>query len=122
VTGVPYGSSGVMFGLRPDHDQGDCLCLRSPRRAEYWQRGCPTTGLPVAPVSRPRTASRAAVDPMVRAVVEAHQSVTAHGQLAAEQCRVRQVARWQGQDQAAGASRREGADRGAPDLAAGGAA
>jgi hypothetical protein len=83
------------------------------------------TGLPVAPVWRPRAASEVAVDPMLRArsaVGEAHQRLTAHGRLAAEQCRVRQVVRWQAEDQAADQSRREGADRGTPDLAAGGAA
>jgi hypothetical protein len=125
VTGVPYGSGGVMFGLRADHDEGDCLCSRSPRRAEYWQRGDPMTGLPVAPVWRPRAATEVAVDPMVRvrsAVGEAHQRLAAHGRQAAEWGQVRQVARWLAEDQAAGGSRREGVERGAPDLAAGGAA
>ena len=125
MTGVPYGSSGVMFGLRPDHDQGDCLCSRSPRRAEYWQRGCPTTGLPVAPVWRARSADRAAADSIVRArsaVLEADQRVAAHGRQVAERGQVRQVARWQAEDQAADQSRREGADQGTPNHAAGGAA
>jgi hypothetical protein len=79
----------------------------------------------VAPVWRPRAATEVTIDPMVRArsaVAEAHQRVAAHGRLAAQQCRVRQMARWQAEDQTAGASRRQGADWGTPDLAAGGGA
>jgi hypothetical protein len=92
-----------MFTLRQDHDEGDYLCSRSPRRTEYWQRGDPTTGLPVAALWRPRAASELAVDPMVRArvaVAEAHQ---------------RQV-------HAAGRSREVAADRVEPTLNVGGAA
>lgn len=81
MTGIPYGPNGWMFGLREDHERGDLLCLRSPDRVGYWQRGCPTTGLPVAPVWS-RAAGEVAVDPMVwarSAVAKAHERV---GQLA----------------------------------------
>jgi hypothetical protein len=75
VTGIPYGRAGAMFTLRADHDEGDYLCSRSPRRAEYWQRGDPTTGLPAAALKRLWAGSEVAVDPMVRArgpVAKAH--------------------------------------------------
>lgn len=105
MTGIPYGRAGMMLGLRNDHDVDKehadlCrLCSPLPARSEYWQRGCPTTGLSVAPVWRPRAVSEGAIDPLVRArtaVAQAHQRVG--GQLAV-QGRAPAV-RWQAEDTA----------------------
>jgi hypothetical protein len=75
-----------MFALRSGHDPEDYgegqLCSPLPAHEENWQRP---------------------------AVVGAHQRVAAHWQQAAERDRVGQVARWQAENQAAGASRLGGA-------------
>lgn len=116
---TPYGRAGVTFGLRNDHDVDEeyaelCqLCSPLPVRSEYWQRGCPTTGLSVAPVWRPRVVSEVAVDPLVRArtaVTQAHQRMAAQ---LTEQGQARPVVRWQAEDMA---------DRGGCERVAGGAA
>jgi hypothetical protein len=91
VTGIPYGPAGLMIGLRSDpdaDDYGTCrLCSSLPARSEFWQRGCPTTGLPVAPAWRPwpspdeaTVAGSAEVDAIAsawHAVAQAHQRVAA---------------------------------------------
>jgi len=114
VTRIPYGSAGVMFGLRSDHDAedyGGCrLCSPLPARGEFWQRGCPTTGLPVAPAWRPRpsadeamVAGSAEVDAIQsarRAVAQAHQRVAAH-QRAMHTARSAQLLCWQVDNHAA---------------------
>jgi len=114
VTGVPYGPAGVMFGLRSDHDAedyGGCrLCSPLPARSEFWQRGCPTTELPVAAAWRPRSstdevtvAGSAEVDAIERArhaVTQAHQRVVAH-QRAMHTARSGQLLRWQVDNHAA---------------------
>lgn len=119
MTGIPYGSSGVMFGLRNDHvvdeEYADLcrLCSLLPVRSEYWQRGCPTTGLSVAPVWRSRAVGEVAVDPLVRArtaVAQAHQRMAVQ---LTERGQARVVARWQAEDTAA---------RGGCERVAGGAA
>jgi hypothetical protein len=113
-----------MFTLREDHDEGDYLCSPLPDREEFWQRGCPTTGLPVAPAWRPQSASETTGDPMVRArvaVVEADQRVAA--QLAEQEGRERQAAGWHAEIQAADHSAcHDSVERDAPERAAGGGA
>lgn len=103
-----------MFGLRSDHaaeDYGECrLCSPLPARGEFWQRGCPTTGLPVAPVWCPRSSTdeKAVADPAVvdpvdsarRAVAQAHQRVAAR-QRAVHTARSGRLACWQADYQAA---------------------
>jgi len=114
VTGIPYGPAGVMFGLRSDHDAedyGECrLCSPLPARGEFWQRGCPTTGLPVAAAWRPSlsaneatVAGSAEVDAIESArhtVAQAHQRVAAQ-QRAMHTARSGQLLRWQADNHAA---------------------
>jgi hypothetical protein len=95
-----------MFGLRADHDAdeyGECrLCSPLPVRAEFWQRGCPTTGLPVAPVWAPRVAGESGADPLdrVRGAVAQVQRAVAQRQGAVPSWSGR-VTRCQAQGQAA---------------------
>lgn len=123
MTAIPYGLSGVMFGLREDHDDeyGDCVC--SPLSLGWaWQRGCPTTDLPAAPLWRPHSAegSTAAdsVDRARRAV-----AALVEDRAASEAARSAQLARWQAEGQAADLGQRENAaDGGRLRLAADGGA
>jgi hypothetical protein len=64
MTGIPYGPAGLTFQLLSDHeadDYSDTYLLSSPLHADssLWQRGRPTTDLPVAPVCRARSAGDA---------------------------------------------------------------
>lgn len=109
MTGIPYGLSGVMFGLREDHDveeYGDCLCSPLPL-GWGWQRGCPTTGLAAAPVWRPRSvqvsAAADAVERLRRSVAGIgwdHQATGAQ-RVVGESARAEQLARWHADDQTA---------------------
>lgn len=117
-----------MFGLRADHDPdeyGECrLCSPLPVRAEFWQRGCPMTGLPVAPVWRVRVAEGSGADPLDRAreAVVQVQRVVADRQDVAPTWSGR-ATQWQAQDQAAERHRPEGVvERDASALAVDGAA
>lgn len=125
MTAIPYGRGGVMFGLRADHDAGECrLCSPLPTRAEFWQRGCPMTGLPVAPVWRVRVAEESGADPLDRAreAVAQVQRVVADQQDVAPTWSGR-ATQWQAQDQAAERHRQEDVgERDASALAVDGAA
>jgi hypothetical protein len=135
MTEIPYGRAGAMLGLRSDHDAedyGECrLCSPLPAREDFWQRGCPTTGLPMAPVWRPRSstdetavAAPAVVDAIAsarRAVARAQQRVAAR-QRATHTARSGQLVGWQVDNQAT-VQRPEYADHhAAPVLTADGAA
>ncbi len=135
MTEIPHGHVGVMLGLRSDHeaeDYGECrLCSPLPAREEFWQWGCPTTGLPMAPVWRPRpstdgtaVAAPAVVDTVGsarRAVARAQQRVAAR-QRATRTARSGQLLGWQVDNQAV-VQRPEYADHyAAPVLTADGAA
>lgn len=114
MTEIPYGGAGAMLGVRSDHnaeDYGECrLCSPLPAREEFWQRGCPTTGLPVAPVWRPRSSTdeTAVADPAAgdavgsarRAVARVQQRI-ATCQRAAHIPRSGQLLGWQLDDLAA---------------------
>lgn len=135
MTEIPYGRAGVMLGLRSDHDAedyGECrLCSPLPARPEFWQPGCPTTGLPVAPAWRPRpsTGETAVADPIaVDAIGDARHAVNRAQQRVAARQRAPHIARsgqlvgWQVDDLAA-VQRSEHADHhAAPALTADGLA
>jgi hypothetical protein len=128
MTAIPYGSGGVMFGLRADHDAdeyGECrLCSPLPARAEFWQRGCPMTGLPVAPVWRAPVAGESGVDALDRAreAVAKVQRALADQQDVAPTWSGR-ATQWQAHDQAVECHRQEdGVERDASALAVDGAA
>lgn len=125
MTAIPYGSGGVMFGLRADHDVGECrLCSPLPARAEFWQRGCPTTGLPVAPVWRARVADESGADPLDRpreAVAQVQRVVADRPDVAPTWSG--RATQWQAQHQAAECYRQEDVvERDASALAVDGAA
>ncbi len=100
-----------MFGLRADHEEdeyGDCLLCSSWPAWSRGQRGCPTTGLPAAPLWRPRSVEGAATAGLVErarwAVTDlrdrvGHVVVAEPG--AGEVSWCERLARWHAQDQAA---------------------
>ncbi|MGH3975012.1 MAG: hypothetical protein ACRDS9_17030 [Pseudonocardiaceae bacterium] len=103
MTGIPYGANGLMISLREDHDDpqyGDCsLCSPVPDW-DRWQRGCPTTDLPAAPLWRARSTARA-VDPLAQArhaVTDLRQRQAAHDPPGVELDRAQQLTRWHTDD------------------------
>ncbi|MGH3963026.1 MAG: hypothetical protein ACRDRY_07220 [Pseudonocardiaceae bacterium] len=124
MTDIPYSEHGLMISLRDDHDHAqyhDCwLCSPVPAGGRR-QRGCPTTGLPAAPLWRPRSGAAArSGDPLDlarNAVTDLHQRHAAHNPPGVELDRAQQLARWHTDDHAAGED-----DRGALVLPEGGAA
>jgi hypothetical protein len=113
VTRIQYGNGGVMFGLRDDHDAdeyGECrLYSLLPARAEFWQRGCPLTGLPGASVWRPRAAGEVPLADRVgrarRVVAQVRRVVAELG--AAGVARSERWVRWRVEDQTAERSCRD---------------